>query len=205
MSGPPRVRVVGDVSHFPRSASGARHLVWWGNLGFMLIEGTAFLLAGGAYLYLINHSPSWPPAGDKLPDLLWSTVFTLGLLASEIPNRWLSAQAKAKKEDRVRFGSLLMTFIGLVLVGIRAVELDHLNVRWDQDAYGSVVWMLMILHTSHLATDLGDTAVQMVWLFTHEIGDDQYADVSDNCNYWTFVVLAWLPIYVLLYWVPRWV
>jgi len=205
MSEAPPIRVVGDVAHFPGSATGARHLVWWGNLGFMLIEGTAFLLAGGAYLYLMGHSPGWPPQGDGLPDLLGGTVFTLCLLASELPNRWLSAQAKAKNERHVRLGSLLMTGLGLILIGIRALELGHLNVRWDQDAYGSVVWMLMVLHTSHVATDLGDTGVQMVWLFTHEIGDDQYADVSDNCNYWTFVVLAWLPIYILVYWMPRWV
>jgi heme/copper-type cytochrome/quinol oxidase subunit 3 len=52
-------------------------------------------------------------------------------------------------------------------------------------------------------TELGESAVQTVWLFTHQIGDDQFSDVEDNSNYWTFVVVAWLPIYVLIYWAPR--
>ena len=56
---------------------------------------------------------------------------------------------------------------------------------------------------SGVITDLGDTAVQAAWLFTHEVGDDQFADVEDNANYWTFVVVTWLPIYALIYWATR--
>lgn len=63
----------------------------------------------------------------------------------------------------------------------------------------------MILHTTHLLTDLGDTAVQSLWLFTHEIGEEQFSDVHDNADYWTFVVLCWLPVYALVYWAPRWI
>jgi len=199
------VRVTGDLSALPGSASGAKHVVWWGNFGFMLIEGMAFLLAGACYLYLIGRSPSWPPPGDALPDLTWSSIFTAALVASQAPNLWLLRESKRKREKPVRWLALAMTGIGIGLVALRAVELGHLNVRWDHDAYGSVVWMLMVLHTSHIATELGETGVQTVWLFTHEIGDDQYSDVEDDSNYWSFVVLAWLPIYLLVYWVPRWV
>ena len=42
-----------------------------------------------------------------------------------------------------------------------------------------------------------------MWLYTHEVGDDQFADVEDNANYWTFVVLTWLPIGGLIYLAPR--
>jgi hypothetical protein len=31
----------------------------------------------------------------------------------------------------------------------------------------------------------------------------RFSDVTDNVFYWNFVVLAWLPLYVLLDWVPR--
>jgi cytochrome c oxidase subunit 3 len=203
MTAMPRPLYVGDLSALPESASGPASTVWWGNVGFMLIEGTAFALAGGVYLYLQSQSPVWPPSGDHRPDLLWSAVFTVFLLASELPNLWVSRLAKAKDGKVLRRGVALMTVLGLVLTGLRGLELAHLNTGWDRDAYGSVVWMLMVLHTSHVVTDLGDTAVQAVWLYTHDIGDDQFADVQDNCNYWTFVVVAWLPIYALIYWAPR--
>jgi heme/copper-type cytochrome/quinol oxidase subunit 3 len=169
----------------------------------MLIEGTAFALAIGAYVYLQSRSTSWPPAGDRLPDLAWASVFTVLLLASEVPNLWVWRKTRQKDGAAVRKGTLAMALIGAVLLGVRGVELSFLNVRWDHDAYGSVVWMLMVLHTSHLITDLGDTIVQSVWLFTHRIETDQFSDVQDNSEYWTFVVLAWLPLYVLIYWIPR--
>lgn len=202
-SEPKPVTVVGDLSDLPDHAMGARHLVWWGNLGFMLIEGTGFALAAGAYLYLQSQSEAWPPPGDELPGLGWSAVFTVGLLLSGLPNLWVLRQARARNERAVRVGVLLMTILGVALAVVRWFELQHLGVRWDTDAYGSVVWLLMVLHTLHVLTDLGDTAVQALWLYTHEIGDNQFADVEDNSNYWSFVVLSWLPIYALVYWLPR--
>ena len=203
MSGERPVRVAGDLSGLPDGAMGPTNLIWWGNIGFMLIEGTAFALAIGAYLYLQSRSVSWPPSGDALPGLFWASIFTVALCASEIPNLWVGRETHRKNAGAVRVGTFAMALIGLVLVGIRFVELNHLNVRWDQDAYGSVVWMLMILHTSHLITDLGDTIVQSIWLYTHRIDTDQFSDVEDNSEYWTFVVISWLPIYALIYWIPR--
>jgi hypothetical protein len=29
-------------------------------------------------------------------------------------------------------------------------------------------------------------------------------DVYENGDYWYFVVLTWIPIYLVLYWAPRW-
>ncbi len=202
--GPRRVEIVGDLSTLPTSATGARHLVWWGNVGFMLIEGTGFALAAAAYLYLMTQqAPSWPPPGTRPPDLGWGLVFTLGLLLSELPNLWVRRRARARDERGVRMGVAAMTVIGLALMVPRGFELAHLNTRWDDNAYGSVVWMLMVLHTSHVVTDWGDTAVQAAWLFTHEVGDDQFADVEDNANYWTFVVLTWIPVGGIVYGLAR--
>jgi cytochrome c oxidase subunit 3 len=165
----------------------------------MLIEGTGFVLAIGAYLYLRGQAGAWPPAGDRRPSLLASTVFTVALLATAIPNQWLRAKARGKDEGAVRRGVLLMTVLGLLLCVVRAYELASLHVRWDHDAYGSLVWLLLFLHTTHLVTDLGDTAVLGLWLFTHEVGDDQFSDVDDNASYWSFVIISWLPIYALVY------
>jgi len=197
------IEIVGSVADLPPSASGARHLVWWGNIGFMLIEGAGFALAAAAYLYFMTQAPAWPPKGDALPGLLWSGIFTAGLLSSEILNLYVLRCAKARHVAGVRWGSLAMVAIAVLLMVPRGFEFAHLGVPWHHDAYGSVIWLLLVLHTTHLVTDWGETAVIAMWLFTHEVGDDQFADVEDNSNYWTFVVLAWLPLYVLLYWAPR--
>lgn len=203
MTAPREVEIVANLSDLPASASGARHLVWWGNIGFMAIEGTGFALAAAAYLYLATQASAWPPAGDRPPDLMWGVIFTAGLLLSAIPNLWVLRCARAKDTCGVRIGVAAMAVIGAALLVPRGFEFAHLRVSWDTDAYGSAVWLLMVLHTSHVVTDWGDTLVQAVWLWTHQVGDDQFADVEDNSNYWTFVVVTWLPVYALLYWLPR--
>jgi len=197
------VEVVIDLSDLPASAMGPRSLLWWGTFGFMLIEGMAFLLAAGAYLYLRGQAPEWPLAGRQPPDHWAGAVFTLLAVASVLPNLWLADRAKKKDARAVRWGVLLMTLIAIALMVVRGFEFAHLNVRWDDDAYGSLVWLLMVLHTTHVVTDLGDTAVLGLWLFTHEVGDDQFSDVNDNAGYWDFVILAWIPVYLLVYWGGR--
>ena len=46
MKGPREFELVGDLTSLPTSETGARHLVWWGNTGFMVIEGTGGLRGG---------------------------------------------------------------------------------------------------------------------------------------------------------------
>jgi heme/copper-type cytochrome/quinol oxidase subunit 3 len=30
-----------------------------------------------------------------------------------------------------------------------------------------------------------------------------FSDADDNCTYWYFMSLVWIPVYMLLYWTPR--
>jgi cytochrome c oxidase subunit I+III len=41
-------------------------------------------------------------------------------------------------------------------------------------------------------------------LYTGPIEGKTYMDVSENAEYWYFVVAAWIPIYLVLYFAPRW-
>jgi heme/copper-type cytochrome/quinol oxidase subunit 3 len=67
-----------------------------------------------------------------------------------------------------------------------------------------VVWFLLGLHTTHLLTDVADTIVLTALMFTrHGFNGRRFSDVTDNAFYWDFVILSWLPIYFLIYWVPR--
>jgi cytochrome c oxidase subunit 3 len=195
-------RIVADLSGLPDSGFGSRTPIWWGVAGFMLIEGGGFVLAIGAYFFLLGHTNPWPP--NKLPPaLLWGSLFTLIALLSELPNVWTKRVAHACKERQTQIGLVIMSLVGLLLVAVRFVEFGALNTRWDTGAYGSIVWALILLHTTHVITDLADTLVLTVFTFTHEVDVNRFSDVTDNCNYWHFVVLAWLPIYAIIYWTPR--
>lgn len=199
----PPPRVVADLSHLPLHGMGSASLTWWGTLGFMLIEGTGFALVIGVYFYLWSLAPSWP-IGAPPPDLGPGTLLTLLLLASLIPNFLIARWAKRQDLPRVRLGLVVMSVFGILPLIPRWYEFAALNVLWDSNAYGSVVWLLLGLHTTHLITDLGDTLVLAALMFTrHADTPRRFGDVEDNAMYWNFVVLTWLPIYGCIYWAPR--
>jgi cytochrome c oxidase subunit 3 len=197
-----RQRTLVDVSGLPHYGFGSRMTTWWGTLGFCALEGTGFALAVGAYLYLAFVNPEWPLSAPP-PGLLWSSVLTLLLVASVYPN--YRAKQNAKREDlgRVRRELVIMSVVGLALLAMRLLEFRGLHVRWDQNAYGSLVWFLLGLHTAHILTDVGDTLVLTALMFTRHAHGRRFSDVEDNAFYWNFVVLAWVFLYALLYWVPR--
>lgn len=192
-----------DVSALAPGAFGYRSLMWWGTMGMCLIEGTAFALAIGAYFYLRTRTTHWPPQGVAPPDLLWGTVNTLVLLASAIPNE-LAKKASEQIDLRgVRIWLVVCLLFGVAFNAIRVLEFMHLNIRWDHDAYGSIMWLLLGLHTVHIGTDVVDTGVLTALMFTGPIEERRFVDVSENSLYWYFVVGTWLPIYAVIYWAPR--
>lgn len=191
-----------DVSGLPSYAFGHRSLMWWGTFGLIAIEGTIFALAIGSYLYLRSQSDAWPIAAAP-PELLWGSVNTLILLASAWPNQMAKRAAEACDQIRTRRWLLVCLLFALAFLVLRGFEFAALHTRWDSNAYGSIVWTLLGLHTVHLLTDTYDTAVLEVLLFTGPMESQRFVDVSENALYWYFVVLSWLPIYAVIYGLPR--
>jgi cytochrome c oxidase subunit 3 len=198
-----RHRPVQDISGLPDYGFGSRMTPFWGVLGFMTLEGTGFALVVGAYLYLVFINPQWP-LGDSTPDLLWSGLFTGLLIVSAWPNQIVKRNAHKEDLPRVKRDLIIISLMGTALLVLRAFEFTTLNVRWDQNAYGSVIWVLLGLHTAHVLTDVVDTWVLTALMHTRHIHGKRFSDVEDNAIYWDFVVLSWLPIYGLIYWLPRW-
>lgn len=198
------LRVTGDVGGLPDHAFGPASLGWWGTVGFMLIEGMAFVLAAGAYVYLMSNETSWPPGG-RPPSLLYGTLFTVIAVLSEIPNVWVSRRTHAADVRGIRIGLWLMVAIGLGLMIVRGFEFDALGVKWNDNAYGSIIWALMLMHSVHIATDIYDSIVLAAIATLHVPDARKRSDVADNVMYWHFVVITWLAVYVLVYLVPRYV
>lgn len=199
-------RFADDLATLPTSAFSHRALTWWGVMAFFLIEGAAFALAFASYFFLMNHEQSWPPEPFPPPDLLAGTLFTIVMLLSEIPNSIVKHAAEKGQLRKVRWGLLAIVVVGVLLMVLRGFEFASLNVMWTDNAYGSIIWALLVLHVAHFLTDWVDTCVLTALMFTkHGIEPRRFVDCSDNALYWRFVWLAWLPIYLLIYWVPRWV
>jgi heme/copper-type cytochrome/quinol oxidase subunit 3 len=195
-------RSVIDVSDLPTYAFGSRVTPWWGTFSFCLLEGTGFALGIGGYLYLAVTNTHW--AKDAVPlSLVWSALFTLVLVVSALPNFLIRRAAVRESLRSVRVLLLVMSVIGLVLIGLRVMEFSALPVRWSDNAYGSFVWLLLGLHGVHVLTDVADTLVLAVLMFTRHGTGKRFSDAEDNAFYWYFVVLSWLPLYAVLYWLLR--
>jgi heme/copper-type cytochrome/quinol oxidase subunit 3 len=196
-------RAVLDISRLPLHGLGSASVTWWGNLAFMLIEGSAFAVAVAVYLYLWSLAPSWP-LGAAPPDLGPGTTVTVLLLLSLIPNHFMKRWAAARDLGKVRVAITFMTACAAVVLAVRVYEFHAFHVAWDDNAYGSIVWLLLGLHTTHLLTDTleGCVLIGVMWS-RHGDNKRRYGDIEDNADYWLFVVLTWLPIYGCLYWIPR--
>lgn len=191
-----------DVAGLPSYGFSHRSLMWWGTAGMMAIEGSAFAFMIVIYFYLRSLAQTWP-AAHAAPDLLWGTLNLVVILASAIPNVYADRAAIDQDLSKVRIGLLWGSAFGLALCAVRALEFTALNVRWDDSAYGSVVWALLGLHTFNLVTDVADTLVLTAVMFKQPIEGKRYVDVAENSGYWDFIVVTWVPIYAVIYWAPR--
>jgi heme/copper-type cytochrome/quinol oxidase subunit 3 len=191
-----------DVSNVPTVVFGMRSILWWGTIGMAVIEGTFFCILIGSYFFLRSRVSDWPPNGVS-PNILWGTINTIIFLVSLIPNHWTKKQAKAGNLRNVQIGLLLMDALGLIIIFFRIFEFPSLGVTWSANAYGSVVWVLLGFHTFHLVTDWGDSIVLTAVMFTKKVEGTRFMDCYENCDYWYFVVAAWIPVYLVIYWATR--
>ena len=192
-----------NVAGLPSYRFSHASLMWWGMMGLIAIETSAFALGIAMYLFLWSQAPRWP-LHDAPPALLWGTLNVALLIASALPNHWTKRAAEQGAERKMRIGLVLGSLFGVALIAVRALEFTALNCRWDGDAYGSIVWLLLGLHTTHLITDVYDTIVlTAMFFFSRPLEGRRHVDVSENSLYWYFVVWSWLPIYAVIYLVPR--
>ncbi len=201
-----RVRTTLDVSALPTVAFGSRGLVWWGTVGFIVIEGFALALVVASYLYLRRNFIEWPPPRTALPDLLLPTIGVVASLLAIIPMHFVKQAALRFDRGGVARWLVVTSLVVVVLLVLRVYDFGALNSRWDSHAYGSVTWTAIGFHTILLVLEIGETmGGTLLFLFSGQLQDKHFVDATDNAMYWAFTMLSWVPLYVLIYLVPRWV
>jgi heme/copper-type cytochrome/quinol oxidase subunit 3 len=178
--------------------------MWWGTVGFMVVEGWTLALCVAAYLYLRQNFETWPPLRTPYPSLVIPTINLVLMLISVWP-AYMAQQASKKLDERgVRLWLTIGGFGSLPILVLRWFELWALNVRWDTNAYGSAAWVIVGLHATLLLLDIGDTiGFALFYWIRGKMPVKSMSDVSDNSLYWYFMVATWIPLYLLLYIGPR--
>jgi heme/copper-type cytochrome/quinol oxidase subunit 3 len=192
-----------DVSELPTVGFGHRGLLWWGTLGFMVTEGTTLAVAAWAYFYVRKNFDSWPPAPLQRPDLGVATLGLLLLLVCIPVMQTAAKKAKALDFEGARRWVVIAGLLSGVITGLRLMEFHAVHVRWDENAYGACIWLLLGLHASLVATDIFESFGLAVLLTArHQI--KHLSDVEDAALYQWFLSLVWVPIYVFVYLWPWW-
>ena len=196
-------RAIVDVSKLPEFAFGNRGLMWWGVIGFLAIEGTMLVICFVSYFYLRDRVTDWPPPPVPLPDLLVPTVGLALLLLSTVPMHLVCRAAKKLDARKTILWLVVTDVVGLAFIGVRVLAFYALNVSWDTNAYGSIVWTIIVLHTFHLVSEVVETIVITVLLAVGHTEPKYLVDATDNALYWYFIVLIWVPCYAIIFVAPR--
>jgi cytochrome c oxidase subunit I+III len=195
-------RIVADVARLPRTVFGHRSQMWWGTLGFIVIEGSTLFITVVSYFYLRRNFATWPPEHVYRPSLLIPTIQAAVMLLSNIP-MWSADRASRRMDvEGVRRGFLVCSVLAVIMTGLRWFEFQSLNVRWDSNAYGSAAWATLTAHGTLLLLETAETLALTVLLFKGPIEQRDLAGASDNALYWYFMTGVWIPLYVVVFLSP---
>lgn len=198
-------RVVEDVSSLPTVVFGSRDNAWWGTVAFMVVESVTLSAAVVTYFYLMRNVDAWPPLRTPLPDLGVPTAGLVVLLLGLFPMHRFERAAKKLDARGVKLWLWVSVGVTVAATVLRFLELDSLNVRWDANAYGSVAWTIVIAHFTLLIVDVFETGTLAMIFTLAKQEEKHFSEVSDNAFYSYFMTIMWIPLYVIVYLVPRWV
>lgn len=193
---------LGDVTELPTVTFGHRSIMWWGTVGFMVIEGWTLALIVAMYFYVRQNFVTWPPlVHGRLPNpsLLIPTINLAVMLVSVIPAALSERAARRLDLGGVKLWMLVTSIISLAIPVLRWYELWALNVRWDSNAYGTAAWTIVGTHATLLLLDVADTVGLTLFLWLKKMPVKTFSDVVDNQLYWYFMVGIWIPIYLIVY------
>lgn len=188
-----------DVSELPTVAFGHRAPLWWGVAGLVTVEGIVFALLAATYLYLRGGAREWPPPGVAEPPLALTTAALLVLLLSAWPMHLANKAAMAVRLRGVQVWLSVATALSVLFLVLRAWEFTLLTYKWSSHAYGSVVWTTLGMHTLHMLTSAGENILLLALLARGPVEDKHLVDITVNGFYWYFIVLMWVPFYVMFY------
>lgn len=180
------------------------HPLWWGVAGAVAIELVVVANLLTSYFYLALENEAWPPEGVDPPELLWGSLVVVALVSSAVTMWWAGRGSDAGNRTQLALGVTASCLLATMALGFRGLQFAALDIRWDEHAYGSIVWVIAGFHFTHVVSAILGTAVVALLAWRGYFTPQRQLAVVVDTLYWYFVAGVSLPIYIVLFWVPRW-
>lgn len=200
-----------DVAELPDTLFDSNAPIWWGNTLLLFIETTMFGILVAVYFSVwMNLSPFPPPRVDHspviynpVPELLIPTINLIVLLASLVPGILLDLSARRMDESKVRLYLFMTLAFNVAAIVLRFYEFDSLLFKWDDNAYGSVTWVILGTHMLHLFVLCAEDIFLLSWTLSEGLDKKHALDLTVTAVYWYWIVGIWVFLYGLVYLAPR--
>jgi heme/copper-type cytochrome/quinol oxidase subunit 3 len=77
-------------------------------------------------------------------------------------------------------------------------------VKWNSNAYGSAVWLVLGSHGTLLLIEAAELIGFALAFWLAPIERKHFSDVADAMFYWYFMAATGFVTYVLVFLLPRW-
>jgi heme/copper-type cytochrome/quinol oxidase subunit 3 len=205
-----------DISELPSAEADHRSPIWWGNILLLVVETTMFGLLIACYFYFRQNFSEWPPPRvnetpilyKPMPNLDAGSVNMMLLFFSCLPMFWADRlclrKSREQQEGAVKIALVLSILFGFLIAGIRFREFFAFHFLWNENAYASTVWLILGTHLLHIFTGTLENLLMLTWVMVKPLDTKHARDIRVTAIYWYWIVLIWVPFYVILYWSPHW-
>jgi len=191
-------------------------------LGMWLFLVTEILFFGGLFLaylvYRIAYPEAFAEASHEL-DVVLGGINTAVLIASSLTMAMAVWSAQLGKRSGQMLFLALTIGLGLVFLGIKAVEYSHKfehglvpgpNFRFESarnpvpaQLFFSLYFVMTGLHAVHMIVGIGIMTVLFVMAFKGRFTRAYHTPVEVSGLYWHFVDSVWIFLFPLLYLIDR--
>lgn len=196
-----------DVSKWTRYYNDGKHPFWWGIIILIIIETTVVAAFISSFFYLWSSSllenTNWFPANASQIPILYPTINTFLIFLCALSMYYGGIVMEKGKVWHFFWSIVFCCTVASIALYLRWLQFKILPLAWQESAYASFVWTMTGFHFVHLLSALLGTIV--IGWFTAKgfYSRERRLGIQIDTLYWYFVFIAWLPMYFVLYWVPR--
>jgi cytochrome c oxidase subunit I+III len=162
-----------------------------------------FLLLVGTYFYARMQFTNWPPPGSNTQGLLLPAINLLILVVSCIPMHVADKAILRSDWETAAKGMWANVALGFVALAIQIYLWSRFEFSWYANLYGSVIWVMLGVHTMHMVASLIESTVLTVAAMLGYKNDRVRLGSNVDEIYWFFVVIMAVILYAVVFLAPR--